>query len=116
MNELDIGMSSEQLKERLFQSIEMVKTFRKVMRDALYFIKRNYNVYSYLHEFIGSDYFTEVTSRVKCELQLDLTTKKLTMVSLIDPDLRESTTLLNEQQWLDFIERELIKEGRLNGK
>ena len=116
MNELDIGMSSEQLRERLFQSIEMVKKFRKLMKDALYYIKRHYNIYSYLDDFIGSDYFTRVTEKIKCELKLNLKTKKLTMVSLIDPDLRESTTLLNEQQWLDFIERELIKEGRLNGK
>ena len=116
--ELEFTQTSEQLLNQLFASIEMVKKFRKLMKDALKWIRRHYDTYMYIHEFNGSDFFTHVTEVLKCQLDFDLRSRKLTMKSLIDPELKESTSLLTGQAWWDFVGREQKKEEmeRMEGK
>lgn len=110
MIEIEFGISSEQLFNQLCSSIEMVKKFKKLMTDALYFIKRNYDTYSYISEFIGSDYFHAVTDRVKCELVFNPRTKRVTMRSLIDKELKKSIKLLSGKEYWDFLGKEQEKE------
>lgn len=112
IEQLEYGISSEQLLNQLFGAIETVKKFRKLMKDALIWIRRNYDYEMYMWEFRDSDYFTKVTDGLKCDLILDLRTKKLTMKSWLDPKLKETIQLYKGQEYWDFVGREQKKEEK----
>ena len=110
IDQLEYGMSSEQLLNQLFGAIDTVKKFRTLMKDALVWIRRHYSTDMYLWEFTGSDYFTKVTDGLKCELLFNLRTKKLTMKSRLDPKLKVTIQLYREKEWFEFVDKEQKKE------
>ena len=112
---LEFEISSEQLLNQLFGAIETVKKFKKLMKDALIWIRRHYDYEMYMWEFRNSDYFTRVTNGLKCDLILDLRTKKLTMQSWIDPKLKETIQLYKGHAYWDFVGREQKKEEKARG-
>ena len=112
---LEFEMSSEQLLNQLFDAIETVKKFRKLMKDALIWIRRHYDYEMYLWEVRNGDYFTRITNALKCDLILDLRTKKLTIKSWLDPKIKETIQLYKGKEYWDFVGREQEKEEKARG-
>lgn len=105
MSELENVMTFTEKMQQINNAVQIVKCYKKAMRDLLLWIQKNYSKDFFFAEYFKSDTITRALVVLNLSLKFKIGSSKITVVNNSDSTLKMSIKLLEGDEFTQKVIR-----------